>query len=121
MTFASIYVILVGVSIIGYWILFSFRKQTLSQQMDTTITRGRIEMRFHVVAELLAAALLIVAGVFLLSKSAWGREVFLIAIGMLVYTTINSAGYFAQIRQKSMVLIFIIVFILSVVSLVLIL
>ena len=119
MTFASIYVILVGVAIIGYWIIFSIRKQTPSPQMGTVTDRGQIEMRFHVIAELLAAVVLIIAGTSLLMKVSWGQEVFLIAIGMLFYTSVNSAGYFAQIRQQSMIIIFAIVFILSVVSLVL--
>jgi len=121
MYFASTYVILVGVSIIVYWIMFSFRKHTLSQQMGTVADRGQIEMRFHVIAELLAAVVLIIAGTFLLMKASWGREVFLIAIGMLLYTSVNSAGYFAQIRQQSMIMIFAIVFILSVVSIVMVL
>jgi hypothetical protein len=87
--------------------------------MGTVAERGQIEMRFHVIAELLAAVVLIIAGTSLLMKISWGQEVFLIAIGMLLYTSVNSAGYFAQIRQQSMIIIFAIVFILSVVSLVL--
>jgi hypothetical protein len=121
MTFASIYVILVGFAIIGYWIIFYLRKQTPGQQIEAVVDRGQIEMRFHIIAELLAAVVLIIAGTSLLMKISWGREVVLVAIGMLLYTSVNSAGYFAQIRQQSMIIIFAFVLILSVVSLVIVL
>jgi hypothetical protein len=121
MTYASIYVIFIGVAIIGYWIIFSLRKQTPNQHMGTVANRGKIELRFHIIAELIAAVVLIMAGTGLLMKASWGQEVFLIAIGMLLYTSVNSAGYFVQIRQQSMLLIFTVVLILSVVSLVLVL
>lgn len=121
MTFASLYVITVGVAIIGYWILLFLKKQTLDKQKVAVTNRGLIEMRLHVTAELVAAVLLLIAGVSLLLKASWGQEIFLIAIGMLLYTCINSAGYFAQIRQISMILIFMAVFILSLISLALVL
>jgi hypothetical protein len=121
MTFASVYVITVGVAIIGYWILLFLKKQTLDKQKAAVTNRGLIEMRLHVTAELVAAVLLLIAGVSLLLKASWGQEIFLIAIGMLLYTCINSAGYFAQIRQFSMILIFVAVFILSLISLALVL
>ena len=121
MTFASVYVITVGVAIIGYWILLFLKKQNLNKQKAAVINRGLIETRLHVTAELVVAVLLLIAGVSLLLKASWGQEIFLIAIGMLIYTSINSAGYFAQIRQRSMILIFVSVLILSLISLVLVL
>jgi hypothetical protein len=106
-----------------YWILdfIISQKKTLDKQKAAVTNRGLIEMRLHVTAELVAAVLLLIAGVSLLLKASWGQEIFLIAIGMLLYTCINSAGYFAQIRQFSMILIFMAVFILSLISLALVL
>ena len=119
MSFAAVYSILVGIAIIGYWVLFSFEKQALSPQTETVTNRGKIEMRFHITAELITAIVLIIAGISLLLEVGWGKEVFLIAIGMLLYTSVNSAGYFAQIRQRSMIVMFSVIFVLSIVSIIL--
>jgi hypothetical protein len=89
--------------------------------MGIVADRGKTELCFHIIAELIAAIVLIIAGVSLILKTSWGQEVFLIAIGMLLYTSVNSAGYSAQIRQQSMFIIFAVVLILSVVSLVIVL
>jgi membrane protein implicated in regulation of membrane protease activity len=50
---------------------------------------------------------LLVAGVLgLLTLKKWGYHVFLLALGMLLYTIIVSPGYFAQLGQWVFVLMF---------------
>lgn len=51
---------------------------------------------FHLVAELATAVALILAGIGLLRCASRALPVTLLALGMLLYTVINSAGYFAE-------------------------
>jgi len=51
---------------------------------------------FHLVAELVTAVALILAGIGLLRRASRALPVTLLALGMLLYTVINSAGYFAE-------------------------
>ncbi len=51
---------------------------------------------FHLVAELATAVALILAGIGLLRRASRALPVTLLALGMLLYTVINSAGYFAE-------------------------
>ena len=50
----------------------------------------------HLVAELATAVALILAGIGLLRRASRALPVTLLALGMLLYTVINSAGYFAE-------------------------
>ena len=45
-------------------------------------------------------------------------KVYLVAVGMLLYTVVNSPGYFAQRREWPMVGMFGVIFILALVSLI---
>lgn len=71
---------------------------------------------FHITGELLTAVLLIMAGVAVLTSLSWALPVYLVAIGMLIYTVIVSPGYFAQKRQWAWVVMFAVLLILAVVS-----
>jgi peptidoglycan/LPS O-acetylase OafA/YrhL len=59
---------------------------------------------FHLAAEAATAVLLMIAGVRLLQArgSRWGP----VAVGMLIYTVINSAGYFAEQGAWGVVAVF---------------
>ena len=58
-----------------------------------------VRIGFHLAAELLTAVVLIVAGAGTLGAKRWARELLLVGLGMLVYTSIVSPGYFAQRGQ----------------------
>ena len=77
-------------------------------------------MLFHWLAEYSTAILLIVAGIGVLLETGWGLSVYLIAIGMLIYSLINSPGFFAQQHKWSMVGMFFVLLILALASLILI-
>lgn len=93
MIFPAIFSILVGIGMIGQW-TFSY----LSKQIPELETE-RTRILFHIAAELVTALGLIVGGIGLLVNPAWGRPVYLVASGMLLYTAIVSPGYFAQKGQ----------------------
>ncbi len=73
-----------------------------------------LAITFHLAAELLTAVALIVAGVALLRGVRWARPAALTALGMLLYTIINSAGYFAEHGVWAMVVMFGVLLVVSV-------
>jgi hypothetical protein len=100
MQYTAIFSIFVGVLMIGQWI-FSL----VSRKVPEIVTETRA-IGFHLAAEFLTAAVLIIAGIALLAQSLLGYPLALLALGMLVYTSINSAGYFAQRGQWLVVMMF---------------
>jgi hypothetical protein len=79
-----------GVAIGVLWVLL------LATGQVPEIEAGQADIWFHVVAELAAAVLLVTAGVAVLQDRRRGRLLAAMAIGALGYTTINSAGYYAE-------------------------
>jgi hypothetical protein len=117
LVFASIFSIIVGTAIIGQWTVSFIKKQIPGPEAGAVIGRGAVEMGFHYTAEFLTAAVLIAAGIGLLVEGAWGPTVYYVGTGMLIYTAINSSGYFAQQRQGAMVGMFAVLIILALINL----
>jgi hypothetical protein len=92
--------ILIGLGMIGQWVMSYLTKQIPELQSEP------IRIWFHIAGEMITAVLLIVGGISLLTPLAWGPVVYLVAMGMLVYTAIVSPGYFAQKGQWIWVWIF---------------
>jgi hypothetical protein len=113
MTFAAIFAIIVGVLMIVQWTVTILKKQVAGPESGLS-GRGRTEMAFHWAAEFITAVLLVISGAFLLAGGNWGITLFMIAIGMLIYTVINSPGYFAQQRQWPMVIMFAVLLVLAI-------
>jgi hypothetical protein len=82
---------------LGMWTMFFATGQV--PELDTE----PIALAFHLVAEGLTAIALIAAGVALWRRKSWAKPLYLIAIGMLLYTAIVSPGYFAQLGQWAFV------------------
>lgn len=105
MIFAAGFAITVGLMILGQWIVTLAQKRVPAK--DEGISgRGKREMLFHWGAESLASVSLVFAGITLLQRWSWARSVYLLAMGMLIYTVINSAGWFAERREWAMVCVF---------------
>jgi hypothetical protein len=99
--FVSLYSLLVGISIFGYWAALYTRKQVFA-----ATSRPAIETKYHVVAELLTAAILVVGGIGTILSAEWSGSVLFIGLGMLLYTEINSPGFYAARKEKSMARMF---------------
>jgi hypothetical protein len=121
MTFAAVYAMIIGVAMIAQWTLTIVRGQVPTPQEDPVAGRGFWDMIFHWAAEFLTAIVLVVSGLALLMSWSWALPLYLVAMGMLLYSLINSPGYFAQLRQWPMVAFFGVMLILALVSLTLIL
>jgi hypothetical protein len=76
------------------------------------------EIGFHLAAELIMALVLLVGSVGLLRSWHWAPAVFLVGAGMVVYSVINSPGYFAQKGQWGLVAMFVVLLVLTVAAVV---
>ena len=76
------------------------------------------EITFHLIAEFSTAVLLIISGIGLLLRSGWTRTLSPISLGMLLYTVINSAGFYAHQNNLPMVAMFLVLIILTVVAII---
>ncbi len=90
MKFGGWYSIVVGILMILQWVFF------LVTGSVPEVKTAPTSLAFHLVDEFLTALVLILGGSALLQRKAWGRPVLLVGLGMLLYTIIVSAGYFAQ-------------------------
>ena len=100
MKFPSWYGIGVGTLIMLQWIFF-IGTGSVPEFQTTPWAIG-----FHMTAELLLALGLLIRGIATLRLDPWGEKALLIALGMAIYSEINSPGYFAQLGQWALVAMF---------------
>ena len=84
------YLIIIGLTIIAYWIVF--------------LDKNKIEtnyMRTHIIAEFITAIILIFSAII------ESLELIPIAVGMLIYATINISGKYIDEKDTKMVIILI--------------
>jgi hypothetical protein len=97
---ASIYSIFVGISMIGLWVML------LSTGQVPELTTEPYRIMSHILAEVVTAGLLLVAGFGLFARKTWGLKIFLFSQGGLFYTLIASPGYYIQLGSAPMVVMF---------------
>lgn len=64
----------------------------------------------------MTAVILIASGAAVLQTKPWAARAYYLASGMLIYTVINSTGYFMQLGRWPIVIMFATLLLLSVVS-----
>jgi len=77
------------------------------------LTTKPTQIYFHLVAELLTSVTLIIGGIGLILSQSWGFALFFISIGMAIYSTINAAGFYGQLKDWPMFIILIVFTIIS--------
>lgn len=107
-TVVSVYSITMGVAIIAMWVFF-----WTTGAIPGMLTKPW-EITMHLTAEITTASLLIVSGTGLLLGALWAHRVNVFASGMLVYTLIQSPGYYLQRNALIFVLMFAVSFILAI-------
>ena len=110
MTFPAIFAMVVGIGMITQWAMSYFNHQIPELKTEP------LRIAFHIVGEMLTAALLVISGMGLLAAYAWASPLYLVAAGMLLYTVIVSPGYFAQKGQTIWIVIFGVLALLTVIS-----
>ncbi len=108
---ASIFSIVVGISMITMWMMFYFTGSI----PELTSEPARITL--HLAAELTTAIALIVGGWGLLKFTLWGEKLYLLATGALIYTMIQSPGYYLQTGEIGFVVMFAVLLMLTLVIL----
>lgn len=111
MLFPAVYSIAVGLFMMGTWILF------LVTGDATDLEHKTMGLVFYWTAEFITAISLIIAGTGLLYGRTWAYPVYLIATGMLLYTLVNSPGWFVTHGHWPMVGIFVGLLILGITGL----
>ncbi len=97
---AAVYCLFMGISMFGIWVMFY-----LTGGIPEIYSKP-IELGFHIAAEIITAIILIISGIGLLIRKNWSYEIYLLSMGMLVYTLIMSPGYFAQKGELAFVAMF---------------
>jgi len=105
---SGIYAIVMGIGILGLWLMLYLTKQIPELKTEP------VAIAFHVAAETLMGALSLLSGIFLLIGFSWAPYFFILAMGLVIYAVINSAGYYGQKKQWSFVIMFGIILIASV-------
>ena len=111
MVFPGSYAIAVGILMMGQWAFF------LGTNQVPELRTAPLAILFHLSAEFLTAIALLTGGFALLKGMTWGRRVYPVAMGMLLYTLVASPGYFAQRQSWALVSMFAVLFALALASL----
>lgn len=103
MRFAGGYAVAVGALTLAQWGFFILGGRVPEFESEP------IAIGFHLAAELSMALALLVTGAALLRGRRDAVPLALAAFGMLLYTAVNSPGYFAQLGQWPLVAMFAVV------------
>jgi hypothetical protein len=85
---SSIIAIFIGISMIGFWLVAILFVGIPEMKTDS------VEIRLHIIAELVTGILLLIGAWGLLRNKGWARDAHLFTLGMLTYTLIVSPGYY---------------------------
>jgi hypothetical protein len=101
----SIYSILIGLAVIAMWAVI-----LLTQHLQ----EGKVALGFHLYSEFSMAVICLVSGVMLLKNMKFARETNMAGLAMVVYSTLNAAGYYGQKGETAMMVMFIALAVLSI-------
>ena len=108
---AAIFSLIAGISIIVVWALMLITGK--DAQLQDSLRTEPLAIGLHLAAEFITAIMLIIAGITILVKHSRAMKLFIFALGMLVYSVVNSSGFYAQRGDITFVLMFVIIFILT--------
>ena len=82
----GIYSILLGVSLVIFWIIAFYKRET---QKYIEI---QLERYFHIIAEFIMSFLAFISGIAILFSQRWGVILFILTMGFMIYACINAIG-----------------------------
>jgi len=106
----SYFLIFTGISIIGLWIMLGLTNQIIEFETEP------ISIVFHIFIEISMGLIAIIGGVFMLKGFKYSREIQLFVLGMVVYSVVNSSGYYGDLGEYIMIFMFGILLIISIIS-----
>ncbi len=105
---SGIFTLSMGILMIAVWIVY------LALGKFPELKTVPFEATFLLIAESLTAIALLLGGAGILKKQKWGKKLNLTAMGMMLYTVINSIGVFGQDGIIPLVIFFIILTLLTI-------
>lgn len=81
--------------------------------LNQDISEGKIELSFHLFSEFLMALLSLLSGILLLKNKLFAKSMNILGLGMVIYSILNAAGYYGERSEYSMLIMFLILFILT--------
>ena len=96
---ASIYTIIIGIAMLCMWIFLLGKKEV------PELTTKPTQITFHLIAEFITSVMLLIGGIGLFTNQSWGLVIFYISIGMIIYSSINAAGFYGQLKDWPMFII----------------
>ncbi|NIM45959.1 MAG: hypothetical protein GTN80_09305 [Nitrososphaeria archaeon] len=107
---AAVYGIIVGLMMMGFWIMYVYTGQVPEFETEPW------DITLHIVAEFLTSFALLIGGIGLYTERNRVFHIYLVSMGMLLYTVIASTGHFADLGDTAMVMVFAILTILTLIS-----
>jgi hypothetical protein len=98
------YSIFIGIAVISMWTMILFTQNP---------PEGKTELTFHLFSEFLMAVLCIFSGILILRNKAFGKSLNVLALGMVIYSVLNAAGYYGENNEVQMMIMFIALSILT--------
>lgn len=97
---SAVFTIIVGLLMMGMWSMLILTNQV--PYLDTL----QVEIKLHIFTEMLTALMLIIGGVSILRS--WEKLMLLhyVSQGMLIYAIINSSGYYIDMGETGMAIMF---------------
>ena len=109
MSAVALFMIIVGALMVGMWGVLLATGQVLVPGSKQT----PVEIAFHLGAEMTTAALLLLAGIAILRAHRLASLITAMALGLLLYSVLNSPGFYAARGDFSMVAMFAILTLLA--------
>jgi len=96
----SIFYFIVGIGIIGLWIMLFATNQIPELETEP------VSIAFHIVIEVSMGIMSILTGYFILKNHKFSQVFLLFTAGMLSYSVINSSGYYGDLGNFAMIVMF---------------
>jgi hypothetical protein len=98
------YSVFIGISVIAIWIV------TLLNQ---DVPEGKLELSFHLISEFIMAFLCLLSGIMLFKNKSYAKFLNTLGLGMVIYSVLNAAGYYAGKNEPIMMILFLTLFIFT--------
>jgi hypothetical protein len=101
---AAVYCLLMGASMIAMWTLL------LMSGSVPELKTEPLRISLHLLSEFLTVGVLLTAGLGLLLKKPWAEKTFFLAMGALMYSVLTAGGYYLQLGDYTMPVMFAAIF-----------
>jgi hypothetical protein len=95
-----IFGVFVGFCMFGMWAMLLITGQVIE------IATEPFRITAHLFSEAITAASLILGGLLSLRHRDWGERLHLVSLGMLLYSVLTAGGYYLQLNNRAMIIMF---------------